>query len=354
MGPAYYAVAIGRSSGIYSSWSEVEPFVKGYPNARYKKFRERDAAESFLQMHQPKLKRKHSDLELDASSKEAPATKKTNRQSPPQTFTKNISIDSKGIHKTIPEITSAPSALQQEKPDTPTTYYVVARGEKTGIFRTWKEVHPLIQHYHGPIFRKFPTETQAQEFFQKYQDKQRATPDREAKYYAVAKGRATGVFENWDDVLPLIQDLHSAVYKKFPTYEEAERYVRQYEELRARQVSDPDPKHPDTLVAFCDGSSVNNGRRNCKAAYACVFPHNESWNVVSEINSGLRSNNRAEYLGALEAMKRANLEDPSQQQPLYIFTDSNLLIRSLTEWIIPWKVLQAFFGFIWIAPPPLP
>lgn len=94
------------------------------------------------------------------------------------------------------------------------------------------------------------------------------------------------------------------------------------------------------LVAFCDGSSLNNGRRGCKAGYACVFPFNEEWNVSKSLDEPNPTNNRAEYFGALEAIKRANKEDPDQEKTLYIFTDSNLLIRSMTEWLPGWQKRQ--------------
>ncbi|RHY32690.1 hypothetical protein DYB32_002337 [Aphanomyces invadans] len=101
---------------------------------------------------------------------------------------------------------------------------------------------------------------------------------------------------------------------------------------------DPDPRDPSTLVAFCDGSALDNGKTSCRAAFACVFPHNEAWNVAEKLPTvqAAATNNRAEYLAALEAFKRANVQDPSQRLPLYIFSDSMLLIRSMTEWLPTW------------------
>ncbi len=36
--PGFYAVAAGRSVGIYNSWAECEKQVKGFKGAKYKKF----------------------------------------------------------------------------------------------------------------------------------------------------------------------------------------------------------------------------------------------------------------------------------------------------------------------------
>lgn len=45
----FYAVAVGRQPGIYSSWPEAEAQVKGYQGAKYKGFPTRDEAAAWLQ-----------------------------------------------------------------------------------------------------------------------------------------------------------------------------------------------------------------------------------------------------------------------------------------------------------------
>ncbi|MCR5396861.1 MAG: ribonuclease H family protein [Lachnospiraceae bacterium] len=44
----YYAVKVGSAPGIYLSWAEAEPLVKGFPGAKYKSFPTREEAEAFL------------------------------------------------------------------------------------------------------------------------------------------------------------------------------------------------------------------------------------------------------------------------------------------------------------------
>ncbi|MBU0971681.1 MAG: ribonuclease HI [Proteobacteria bacterium] len=44
----YYAVAIGRKTGIFLSWPETEQQVKGFTNASFKSFNTRQEAEAFL------------------------------------------------------------------------------------------------------------------------------------------------------------------------------------------------------------------------------------------------------------------------------------------------------------------
>lgn len=45
---AYYAVSSGRRAGVYDTWAQCEEQVKGFKNAKYKKFKTRQEAELFV------------------------------------------------------------------------------------------------------------------------------------------------------------------------------------------------------------------------------------------------------------------------------------------------------------------
>jgi ribonuclease HI len=45
---SFYAVANGRTIGIFSTWKECQTSVKGFPSARFKKFETREDAEEFI------------------------------------------------------------------------------------------------------------------------------------------------------------------------------------------------------------------------------------------------------------------------------------------------------------------
>jgi ribonuclease HI len=46
------------------------------------------------------------------------------------------------------------------------------------------------------------------------------------KFYAVRVGAEVGVFESWSVVQPLVVGFRGAKHKSFPTYAEAEAFVR--------------------------------------------------------------------------------------------------------------------------------
>ncbi|DBA05321.1 TPA: hypothetical protein N0F65_007483, partial [Lagenidium giganteum] len=331
--PGFYAVAIGRTPGIYDTWAAAEAEVKGYTGARYKKFSAKPDADAFMLQHG-----------AAATGSSSTATRAAAAVTPtPAERTATDAAKRKREDKG-----SVPSDAKKARADAP--YYVVAAGKTPGVYTSWPDVVEQIEGVTRPVFRKFESMAAAEAFLAGYRASYESktapvttsslvTPVETSPiqfWYAVARGRQTGVFATWKEAKEHVEGLFSAVFKKFPTREEAEAFVEKHQKSTTPISDDPNPKDPDTLVAFCDGSALQNGRRGCQAGYACIFPHNTSWNVAKKLVEAKPTNNRAEYLAALEGMKRANIENPSQDQPLFIFSDSMLLIRSMREWIDNW------------------
>lgn len=92
------------------------------------------------------------------------------------------------------------------------------------------------------------------------------------------------------------------------------------------------------LNCFTDGSCINNGKKNAVAAWACVWPEYQEFNESSQLSANeLHTNNRAEYLACLNAFRIADKIDPTRAYTLVIYTDSMLLLNSMTKWIKGWK-----------------
>ena len=78
----YYAVAVGRKTGIFETWNECRFWVSGMPNARYKKFYTLDEAEAFLVKYGIPFKlakenaiRRHNGMQLTPKELAKAATK---------------------------------------------------------------------------------------------------------------------------------------------------------------------------------------------------------------------------------------------------------------------------------------
>ena len=53
--PKFYAVRVGRKTGIFDSWTFVEKQVKGYPGAQFKSFTSKEEAENYLSPKSTKI-----------------------------------------------------------------------------------------------------------------------------------------------------------------------------------------------------------------------------------------------------------------------------------------------------------
>lgn len=96
----------------------------------------------------------------------------------------------------------------------------------------------------------------------------------------------------------------------------------------------------DNIInVFTDGSCIqsSNNKFNRPAGYACVFPEFPSFNYSAKLEGKEKTNNRAEYMACIMALKIADKIDPTMSNILYVHTDSELMINSLTKWLPGWK-----------------
>lgn len=80
------------------------------------------------------------------------------------------------------------------------------------------------------------------------------------KYYAVAHGRKTGIFESWDDCQKQVTGFSGAVFKGFPSLQDAQSFLENNEvsaETNAatrKRIEKPSSGDTGTCMAFTDGS----------------------------------------------------------------------------------------------------
>jgi ribonuclease HI len=173
-------------------------------------------------------------------------------------------------------------------------------------------------------------------------------------FYAVAVGKIPGIYKTWDECKAQVTGIKNAKYKKFSTLQEAEHFVKTLgspllsqwgisltkEEVAhvAKPIDDNKPRE-NALVVFTDGSALANGKRGARAGYAVVWPDmDDTLTFYQSIpQNEPQTNNRAEYRAAHKALTQAKEIDPSGMKTMYIYTDSQLLINSVTKWMLKWK-----------------
>lgn len=91
------------------------------------------------------------------------------------------------------------------------------------------------------------------------------------KFYAVKKGKKTGIFNNWDECKSVIEGYSGAEYKGFATLQEARAYLGIAEEEcvsgQAAPISSMQ-QESGKLITYVDGSYEHS---LLKYAFGCVF-----------------------------------------------------------------------------------
>jgi len=98
------------------------------------------------------------------------------------------------------------------------------------------------------------------------------------------------------------------------------------------------------IECFTDGSCINNGRPTARAGYSAIFPEHSEHNVCEPLITPPYTNNRAEFMGFISAAEKADLVDPHRIDRLMVYTDSALLINSITKWMKGWKARGWYKG----------
>jgi ribonuclease HI len=121
------------------------------------------------------------------------------------------------------------------------------------------------------------------------------------KYYAVKQGKTPGVYDTWEACKMQVEGVSGAIYKSFPTREEA-RIFAGIEEQDVTQEEIP----VDGAVAYVDGSyNVQTGEYSCGVVF---FYKGEEIHLAKKGESDELAQMRnvaGEILGAEMAMKEA-------------------------------------------------
>lgn len=214
-----------------------------------------------------------------------------------------------------------------------------------------------------PTVRSFLSRSDAEAFAAG--KKVATTSEGPAKFYAVAVGNPTGIFNDWADASEAIKGVKGPKYKRFPSRAEAVDYIREHGSLEAvralgetaiatpaaaapieipTQVKKPTkttrvppplamPQVPEDLIrVYTDGSSLANGKAGARAGVGVFFGNGDPRNVSERLAGEPQTNQRAELMAMLRA-----LEACPTDKTVKIVSDSQYSINCVTQWAASWK-----------------
>ena len=147
-------------------------------------------------------------------------------------------------------------------------------------------------------------------------------------FYAVAKGKTIGIHLTWPDCQESVKGYSGAIYKKFDTKAEAERFIESNREGSSadchKEVFDAD------YYVYTDGACPNNGKAGCSAGIGIYFGPDDERNVSRKVE-GKQTNNTAE-LTAIRILYDIISGDIAGGKKIGIVSDSEYAIRCCTSY----------------------
>ncbi|XP_014600395.1 PREDICTED: ribonuclease H1 [Polistes canadensis] len=191
----------------------------------------------------------------------------------------------------------------------PMFYYAVARGRKPGIYLSWPECEQQVMKYSGSIFKKFPTQEEAESFICRYSSN------------ASKNGIPIAVECQMEDNCRCSSTLQSQLDRS-----KAKNSVN---------IVLPSTSSQSYTDVYTDGACSLNGFKGARAGIGVWFPapHLKHLNI-SQPAIGKATNNRAEIQAVTMAARQAK---KAGIKKLRICTDSKFLINCITKWMPKWK-----------------
>lgn len=198
------------------------------------------------------------------------------------------------------------------------TYYAVAKGTQTGIYKTWAECKAQTHNVSKPVFKKFATLDAAKTFL--------TTNGVHIADSATTATQTKLVEQSTLDAYFTVRSKSSSTPTSNLSFNR--EGVGGSTSARMTNTVNASTSHP--LCVYTDGACIHNGRPNACAGIGVYFGKGDSRNVSQRVK-GKQSNNTAEVQAVLVAYQIIRRELQNGQN-VAIYTDSKYVIGSATTW----------------------
>ena len=144
-------------------------------------------------------------------------------------------------------------------------------------------------------------------------------------YYAVAKGKKTGIFTTWSECAESVKGFSGAIYKKFDKMSDAESFIDNHRKPNTAYKEEHD------YYVYTDGACSNNGKTNALAGIGIYFGENDPRNLSERLVEGKQTNNIAELTAILRAYPIIE-NDIILGKHIAIVTDSEYAIKCVASY----------------------
>ncbi|XP_074437873.1 ribonuclease H1 isoform X1 [Larus michahellis] len=208
-------------------------------------------------------------------------------------------------------------------------FYAVRKGRRTGVYRTWAECQEQVNKFPSARFKKFATEKDAWAFVG-----QQPPEPAEGAHSPPAVTQENSSQREEPEINVLCCNTCKRPYEQSANEEHVAKRVKQDEVYSAPTVSEDKFSYMgDFAVVYTDGCCSGNGRNRARAGIGVYWGPGHPLNI-SERLPGRQTNQRAEIHAACKAIEQAKSQNIKK---LIIYTDSKFTINGITSWVDNWK-----------------
>ncbi|XP_055981310.1 ribonuclease H1 [Sorex fumeus] len=199
-------------------------------------------------------------------------------------------------------------------------FYAVRRGRQTGVFQTWNECRVQVDRFPAARFKKFATEEEAWAFV-----RNSGSPDG-------AEGQKNEPVQQ--SPVKSNKRLHECLKKaEDESAEPCAKLVKQNTDSVPVIDKSAFSYMGDFVVVYTDGCCSSNGRKRARAGIGVYWGPGHPLNVGIRL-PGRQTNQRAEIHAACKAIEQAKAQNIRK---LVLYTDSMFTINGITNWVKGWK-----------------
>ena len=185
------------------------------------------------------------------------------------------------------------------------------------------------------------------------------------KYYVVYKGLKTGIYKSFEEIKGFVIGYKGAKYKSFNTLAEAEEYLKNGPKTEDTKNIEPkinitkniEPNitkndknilknkidnyltklnDDNNLYIYTDGSVVGNGKKDAKGGYGVFYSDINIAPISKIMTQKLITTPLSELFAIIDGLTNLGPQMHTGSQ-IYLYTDSEYCYKSLTKWYKQWE-----------------
>ncbi|EPQ29300.1 uncharacterized protein PFL1_03055 [Pseudozyma flocculosa PF-1] len=216
-------------------------------------------------------------------------------------------------------------------------FYAVQRGKQTGVYTSWTECEANVRGFNGAVFKKFDTRHEAEAFVKSHSGYHKGAS---ADFIPLHDDTPSQPSSSKDNKKRHRQEsvastASSSSSSKRVKEEKINATASSSKAVFPRPQYSADGSKVKTINVFVDGSGLGNGKKSARAGWG-VYWEDQSLHGLNEarrVPGPIQTNNRGELMAMIRAIQLC----PDPEAQLVIHTDSQYSMDCVEKWISGWR-----------------